>query len=315
MGNDIRHWRHGWEAGVGAIVIEAQDLYRRTGVGFRTARVSLSRIVVITTVACLLLNLLTACSAPRRAPVVSRESSAPVQTPNRIPSIYRVKRGDTLYAIAWRYGLNFSAVARWNGLSSPYTIYPGQRLRLTPQRSKSVTTRPIATSGGKTAKSQGSGANTDAVVSKKPVSDPSKGRNGNAKEKPEVPSSSLKLHWTWPTNGTVVERFVRGDPVRKGVKIQGRVGASVKAAESGKVVYAGSGLIGYGRLVIIKHNKNYLSAYGHNRKIHVKEGDVVKKGLPIAEMGSDGNGKPVLHFEIRRNGAPVDPLKLLPKMP
>ncbi|MCW8908273.1 MAG: peptidoglycan DD-metalloendopeptidase family protein [Sedimenticola sp.] len=113
----------------------------------------------------------------------------------------------------------------------------------------------------------------------------------------------------------MVERFVRGDPVRKGVKIQGRHGEAVRAAESGKVVYAGNGLIGYGRLVIIKHNKNYLSAYGHNRKIHVKEGDTVKKGIRIAEMGSGGDGKPVLHFEIRRNGAPVDPLRLLPRQP
>jgi lipoprotein NlpD len=113
----------------------------------------------------------------------------------------------------------------------------------------------------------------------------------------------------------VVGRFVKGDPVRKGVKIEGQYGASVNAAETGKVVYAGSGLIGYGRLVIIKHNKNFLSAYGYNKKIHVKEGDTVKKGIRIAEMGSDGNGKPMLHFEIRRNGAPVDPLKLLPRHP
>lgn len=101
--------------------------------------------------------------------------------------------------------------------------------------------------------------------------------------------------------------------MRKGVKIRGRTGQRVLAAEVGKVVYAGSGLIGYGRLIIIKHNKNYLSAYGYNRKILVKEGDQVAKGERIAEMGVDDSNKPLLHFEIRRNGTPVNPVKLLPR--
>ena len=100
---------------------------------------------------------------------------------------------------------------------------------------------------------------------------------------------------------------------RKGIEIRGRKGQPVVAAEAGKVVYAGAGLIGYGRLIIVKHNKNYLSAYGHNRKLLVQEGERVTKGQPVAEMGSDSTGEPVLHFQIRRDGKPVDPLKLLPR--
>jgi lipoprotein NlpD len=110
-----------------------------------------------------------------------------------------------------------------------------------------------------------------------------------------------------------VQRFAKGDPLRKGITVSGQPGAFINAAEAGKIVYAGSGLIGYGKLIIIKHNKNYLSAYGYNRKILVKEGMQVKRGARIALMGQDTSGRPLLHFEIRRNGAPTDPTKLLPR--
>ncbi len=131
--------------------------------------------------------------------------------------------------------------------------------------------------------------------------------------KQKFASSSRKLHWQWPTAGRVKVRYKRGDPSRKGVMLAGRLGQGVKAAEAGTVVYSGSGLIGSGQLLIIKHNKNYLSAYGHNKRLLVKEGDQVKRGAKIAEMGSNGSGNIVLHFEIRRNGVPVDPLPLLPR--
>lgn len=123
-----------------------------------------------------------------------------------------------------------------------------------------------------------------------------------------------RLQWQWPTKGKVIQRFSRKDPTRKGIKIAGRFGQSIYAAESGKVVYSGSGLIGYGQLIIIKHDKDYLSAYGHNRKLLVKEGDEVAKGERIAEMGVAGGGGSVLHFEIRRKGTPVDPGAILPRM-
>jgi lipoprotein NlpD len=260
-----------------------------------------------------ILLLLSGCTAPVRAPVVSREAH-PVSRPTVRPSTYRVQHGDTLYSIAWRFGIDYASIARWNGVRYPYTIYPGQRLSLRPI-TKTRRSPPQTAASTKTPKTQGATATHKSVVSDKRVSGAatksviSKSANG------KKTTDSLKLLWLWPTKGSLAERFVKGDPVRKGVKINGRYGAPVKAAESGKVVYAGNGLIGYGRLVIIKHNKNYLSAYGYNRKIHVKEGDTVEKGMRIAEMGSDGNGKPMLHFEIRRNGAPIDPLKLLPRHP
>ena len=119
--------------------------------------------------------------------------------------------------------------------------------------------------------------------------------------------------WRWPADGKVVEGFVAGDPDHKGLKIAGHEGQEVRAAAPGKIVYSGSGLIGYGRLIIIKHNNNFLSAYGHNRKIIVKEGDQVKGGQLIAEMGNPRGGSPMLHFEIRRDGKPVNPAALLPR--
>ena len=109
------------------------------------------------------------------------------------------------------------------------------------------------------------------------------------------------------------QRYTKGDPTRKGIKIAGKLGQPVVASEGGKVVYAGSGLIGYGRLIIIKHNKRYLSAYGHNRLLLVTEGDQVTRGQRIAQMGNGDNGVPMLHFEIRQSGAPVDPLKFIPR--
>ena len=124
---------------------------------------------------------------------------------------------------------------------------------------------------------------------------------------------SRNLAWQWPAKGNVASTFNAADPLRKGVKIAGREGSDIRAAERGKVVYSGSGLIGYGRLIIVKHNDNYLSAYGHNRDLLVSEGDQVIKGQKIAAMGRANTGKPLLHFEIRRNGKPVDPLRLLPK--
>ena len=125
--------------------------------------------------------------------------------------------------------------------------------------------------------------------------------------------SSRELRWGWPANGRVVATYDARAPLAQGIRIAGRVGDSIRAAESGKVVYSGSGLIGYGRLIIVKHNDNYLSAYGHNREILVSEGDQVTKGQQIAKMGTAGDGGPLLHFEIRRNGKPVNPARYLPK--
>jgi lipoprotein NlpD len=140
-------------------------------------------------------------------------------------------------------------------------------------------------------------------------------------ERPSAPASPARpavaaagpLRWSWPTDGQVESTFSASDPARKGIKVAGTAGQPIRSAEAGNVVYSGSGLIGYGRLIIIKHNDKYLSAYGHNRKLLVKEGDRVTKGERIAEMGVSNTGHAVLHFEIRRDGEPVDPLRLLPR--
>ncbi len=256
---------------------------------------------------------LSGCSTPTRAKVVSRESS--VAQPKKRhtgsrPDRYRVKKGDTLYAIAWRYSLDNRSLATWNRIRSPYLIYPGQTLRLNKPPSASRTRQ-------KSANGKAAGSTTRSTV--KPKSGQTKKRS-TPKTKTSHKTTTLrkpvtgnrKLHWQWPTKGKLKQRYVKGDPARKGIEIGGRTGQPVVAAEAGKVVYAGSGLIGYGRLIIIKHNKSYLSAYGHNRKLHVKEGGSVKRGQILAEMGKNGSGETILHFEIRRNGSPVNPLKLLP---
>jgi lipoprotein NlpD len=131
---------------------------------------------------------------------------------------------------------------------------------------------------------------------------------------PDATKKSLKLGWDWPTNGRVVQTFSSGDDIRKGIWIQGQMGQPVTAAESGKVVYAGNGLVGYGNLIIIKHNRSYLSAYGYNSKLLVREGDRVRRGEVVAHMGApNAGGQAVLHFEIRRQGKPLNPLTLLPR--
>lgn len=264
------------------------------------------------------------CGSHGGAKVVSREaparkeSSRPKPKPRPAGGYYRVRRGDTLYSIAWRFGIDFPSLAAWNGIRSPYVIYPGQRLRL----SRPAASRKSSGSGSRAArssrradsrKSRSSTASRPAIRSRSTQA----GKSGTARRRVQTGSQSamarVKLNWAWPTSGKVVQRFSADDPGKKGIKIGGRSGQKVRAAEAGKVVYAGSGLIGYGRLIIIKHNKNYLSAYGHNRKLLVREGDRVGRGQVVAEMGRNGSGQSLLHFEIRRNGIPVDPLRLLPR--
>ncbi|VAX07743.1 Murein hydrolase activator NlpD [hydrothermal vent metagenome] len=253
-------------------------------------------------------SILSACGSPGGAPVVNKSISTAKSNKNVPSGSTIVRKGDTLYAIAWKVGLDFQKLAEWNKIRSPYTIYTGQRLRLTsPPVSRKVfkqhrhqepaKTQPNAQKH-KTAASKSSTASKNAA-------------------KPTNQQSNLGatrvLRWAWPTDGRIVQGYSGRDPTRKGVKISGRPGQPVRAAEAGKVVYSGSGLIGYGNLVIIKHSRDYLSAYGYNKKLLIAEGDDVSKGGLIAEMGLALDGKPVLHFEIRRKGKPVNPKALLPK--
>lgn len=232
------------------------------------------------------------------------------------PDLYRVRKGDTLYSIAFRYGLDFHQLARSNGISDRYAIYPGQTLKLKvlpPGRtvtSKSSTKKTV--SSKKTAARQkstkpGASVKPAAPAGKKTVSPP-------VARKAAVSSTANRaLSWRWPVSGKIIQGYSSRGKVNKGINFTGNKGDPVRAAEAGKIVYAGSGLLGYGNLVIINHNQKYLSAYAHNSRIHVKENDMVKVGDKIAEIGSSGATRTMLHFEIRKDGQPVDPMKYLPR--
>lgn len=205
----------------------------------------------------------------------------------RAASGYRVVRaGDTLYSIAFDAGVDYRALAKWNRIAPPYVIYPGQRIRLTRPATRSPQTAKPKTTGTPRAQT-------------------------TAKSKPATAPVAAR-GWSWPTEGRVIRRYSTRQ-ASKGIDIAGRRGQTIRAAAAGRVVYAGSGLRGYGELIIVKHNETFLSAYAHNRKILVKEGSKVSRGQPIAEMGSTGTDRVKLHFEIRRRGRPVDPLQYLPK--
>ena len=241
--------------------------------------------------------MLAACSSTvvRPAPGGRATVPAPVSQP-RPGATTVVQRGDTLYSIATRNGVSVLDVASWNALAPPYTIYPGQRLRLSP-----VGPRPAARAPAPRAAST-------------PQARPPVRSNPPPATAPVVPAAppSSGFPWRWPADGTLIARYVSGEPTRQGIDIAGAAGAPVRAAADGTVVYSGAGLVGYGELVIVKHAGNWLSAYGHNRKRLVNEGQLVKAGEQIAEMGRSGAPRDMLHFEIRHNGRPVDPLLYLP---
>jgi lipoprotein NlpD len=268
--------------------------------------------------------LLGGCTASWQAPVETRSTRNPVITrpvpePQRRSDEYRVQRGDTLYTIAWQRGLDYRELAAWNGIRPPYRIYVGQTLRLVQPTASRVP--PAPPHGAPPAAGRTPAQKEVQVPQPRPAARPPEASKSAARPASGsgVGSSqgdtvaATRLSWQWPANGTVVSTFRAGEPLRNGIRVAGRVGDKIRAAERGKVVYAGSGLIGYGRLIIVKHNDNYLSAYGHNRDILVREGDQVAKGQDIATMGAANDGSPQLHFEIRRDGKPVDPLGKLPR--
>ncbi|OYY95978.1 MAG: hypothetical protein B7Y41_00015 [Hydrogenophilales bacterium 28-61-23] len=235
-----------------------------------------------------LLLLLAGCaSKPIPAPV--RESSHAFKSPPSTPvGHYRIQNGDTLFKIAFEYGLDYRDLAAWNDLPDPAQIRGGNLLRLTPPKSV-VTTAPL------------------------PVKPPVVSRliKTETPAPAEVADEAPPDSWLWPSKGGLLVRF--GDGMSKGIDIGGAPGYVVQAAAAGKVVYAGSGLRGYGKLIIIRHNKTLLSAYAHNSRILVSEGQKVARGQPVAEMGDTDTDRVKLHFEIREYGKPVDPLNYLPK--
>ena len=248
-------------------------------------------------IACLCLLIAVACG--RSHVVREGGSSRPrgVDSPIRVSqpkygATVVVQRGQNLYRIATENGITALDLSLWNDIPPPYTIHPGQRLRLYPGGQGRVATRP-------------------ATPPKRPASPTTSSPRAPAPTPVVVPATS-KLAWRWPADGNVVGSYAGGDPTRQGIDIAGKGGQPVRAAADGVVVYSGSGLVGYGELVIVKHDDQWLSAYGHNRARLVNEGQLVKGGQQIAEMGRSGASRDMLHFEIRYNGKPVDPQQYLP---
>ncbi len=276
--------------------------------------------------------LVAACSSPHRAPVEDRRSPAKAAIPSSTdsrrqiqsaapaaadnagkPGYYTVRPQDTLVRIALDNGQNWKDLARWNGLENPNLIEVGQVLRVAPPGADPSLpgTRPVtaakaetraldsktgaAPAGGSAAAASAGSASVGASVASAPTA---------------TGGSDEAVNWLWPANGPVTTNF---DEARsKGLAIAGKAGDPVVAAADGRVVYAGSGLRGYGNLVIVKHNSTYLTAYAHNQSLLVKEDQAVRRGQKIAEMGSTDAERVQLHFEIRRQGKPIDPAKLLP---
>lgn len=286
-----------------------------------------------------------ACAGPPPAAEYDISPGAYAGTPD---GSYRVRRGDSLHAIAFKYGLDWREIARLNGISTPYTIYPDQLLRLADsvQQSASGTEASQQSSGPSSVQiaavtspqSTTSSApdtarsTTIAVVDTGARSTQTPTPTPNTVPTTNVPDKSVAVvgtqapagasytppagdpsRWIWPTEGRVISSFRADDPARKGIDISGAAGQAVIASAAGQVVYSGSGLIGYGELVIIKHSDRMLSAYAHNSKRLVSEGEQVLAGGQIAEMGTNDRNQAVLHFEIRVNGSPQDPLRHLPR--
>ena len=261
-----------------------------------------------------------AISSPQKK--IQPKQKIPTQqkkSPEKINLMHQVKKGETLFSIAWRYGKDYRALAQANHIDEPFAIYADQQLIIEDAPTKD--NKPIESTrdekeeahhkviqkkerqGIKNPVEQG-GLTASKVVVAKSIEQPAQHKS--------------TAGWIWPAQGKVIKTFsvqgasVNGAAVNKGIDIAGHSGAPVKAAAAGQVVYSGHGLAGYGNLVILKHDDNLLSAYAHNRRLLVREGDAVKAGQKIAEIGSTGAAVSALHFEIRRAGQPINPLDLLP---
>jgi lipoprotein NlpD len=241
-------------------------------------------------------------SAQGAAPVAVKPQPAPRKRQPFKGETYRVQAGDTLYSIAWRLGVDFRQLARWNGIDDPHHIVVGQILRVRPATIGKVVVDPSATSAGTLATS----TPTAKVVSTKVT--PGK-PDRRASDIP--PPAGASPSWVWPADGKAMRAVSATGSI--GLEIKGTRGQSIRAAGSGQVVYAGSGLRGYGQLLIVKHDEIFLSAYAHNDKLLVAEGQHVERGQPIALMGDSGASEVMLHFEIRKGGKAVEPLQYLPK--
>ncbi|MGH8615314.1 MAG: peptidoglycan DD-metalloendopeptidase family protein [Gammaproteobacteria bacterium] len=286
------------------------------------------------------------CSAGTKAPVVSNEPNLALgladkakqstgsksSNAKKLPPFHIVARGETLSLIAWQYERDYREIAAWNKIKAPYIIYPSQRLKLAPstleQGKREFAAKPAPPSllvpAPKSREKSPKPPLSPAPTRQRSLPPPNPTVNTEAQphqsldpqlgaaEPEAVTQTKGGIRWQWPANGKVeAASSTRGT---KGVNIFGSRGQVVKAAAPGEIVYSGSGLTGYGKLIIVKHDENYLSAYAHNNKLLRKEGDKVAAGQPIAEMGKTGAKHTMLHFEIRRSGKPVNPLDYLPKL-
>ncbi len=232
------------------------------------------------------------------------------------PGYYSVKSGDTLIRIGMDNGQSWRDIARWNNIENPNLIETGQVLRVTPPEETGVVVRPVSSTNVVTSPAPANTTSAPAPASNTAsVRPPASAANPPNASTPtnnlaNTDSAEDTVSFQWPTRGNVLAGF---DEVKnKGIDIAGKAGDPVLAAADGKVVYAGSGLRGYGNLVILKHNNTYLTAYAHNQSLLVKEDQAIKRGQKIAEMGNSDADQVKLHFEIRRQGKPVDPAKYLP---
>ena len=302
-------------------------------------------------------------------PVVDREkinASGPLRPTEPAAmdgQIYTVQRGDTLYGIALKHGIDFKKLVEWNEIVDPRSLQPGQKIRLSmpekgaqpvlfalPQQPVTTTIEPAAVaaepvvtphddgragvadtqkiktspkafklpySEQNVARLQYPGNNPPVIAPSPAAAAVTPGNNAKIEVAPPSPeplnsdkaTDASVADWIWPTSGKLLASFSKNS---KGVKISGQAGQPILASAAGEVVYSGHGLRGYGNLIIIKHDNTYLSAYAHNSKLLVKEGEAVVKGQKIAEMGNTDTDTIQLHFEIRKNGKPVDPLEYLP---
>lgn len=260
--------------------------------------------------------LLAGCASPRRTPAPVEDRSmaragvpaapaAPAAEPPRVlpgaenagkPGYFTVRPGDTVLRIALETGQNWRDIVRWNNLDNPNVIEVGQVLRVAPPAS-AVAAAPAPLPPASAPLPSASAPSAPASTARAPM--------------PAVPADE-EIAWGWPTAGAATVLAGFDEQKNKGIDIGGRAGDAVVAAADGRVVYAGAGLRGYGNLIILKHNNTYLTAYAHNQSLLVKEDQSVRKGQKIAEMGSTDTDRVKLHFEIRRQGRPVDPARYLP---
>jgi lipoprotein NlpD len=254
-------------------------------------------------------SILGGCSSTTPAPVYGWNWQGPVPE-----GFYLVRNGDSLGLVAQRLGISARKLAKWNGLKSPYVIYAETLLRTAPPDPASP--RRIAGTAAPPAKKPKTAVRSSRRQVQTPEVSASKTREKREKRKDDNKAGSQRgssdIAWAWPLNGPLIQGFRAGDRTRQGIRIGGRAGEAVRASAAGLVVYSGGGLKAYGNLIIIKHNDNYLSAYGFNRSLFVKEGDRVTGGQAVAEVGQGAEGTHLLHFEVRRHGTAVDPIAYLP---